>query len=309
MSLDSVGIFGLHNGITLAEQICSKLEINPGRILIGRNREGGTYLKIAECVRGKSIYIVQSGFPNTDQMIMQLYYAIDAFRRASAGEISVIMPFFPYGGDAKKNDSRIPIFAKAIARLIETAGARRIISIEFHSGEIQGFFEVPAEHLYASPIFIPDIEERFRNRDMLVIVDPDGGSVPVAKKYAKYLRAGFALADKDSGEILGEVNGKIAIVLDDSIISGKTLKKCGDALRGHRATQVHAYVTHNLAGEITVKDLLGEPYETITIADTIVQESGVRNIDQLRVLQVAPLFAEAIKQIHYHESIGKLFLW
>lgn len=297
----------------LAKDISKYLKVKLFDALVTKFSEGEIRVKINENVRGKDVFVIQPTCPPTNDNLMELLIMIDALKRASASRITAVIPFFGYARQDRKDQPRVPITAKLVANLLTVAGANRILTMDLHAGQIQGFFDIPVDHLFAIGVFI-DYFEKMEIKD-LVIVSPDVGSIKMARAYAKRLSAGLAIIDKrrDSPEktevmhIMGEVKGKNAIITDDLIATGSSLIEAVGALKKAGAKSIRAAVTHGvLSGPAVARIEKCEDLSEVAITDSIPlieNKKGTR----IKVLSVADLLGEAIKRIHNEESVSCLF--
>lgn len=296
----------------LAKAISQELGIPLVDSLVGRFSEGEIRLKINENVRGKDVFVVQPTCPPTNDNLMELLIMLDALRRASARRITAVVPFYGYARQDRKDQPRVPITAKLVANLITTAGANRVITVDLHAGQIQGFFDIPLDHLYAITVF----EQYIRSKKLkpLVVVSPDVGGIKMARGYAKRLRAGLAIVDKrrDSPEttavmhILGEVKGKVCLLVDDLIATGSSLVEAAGALERAGATAVYACATHPILSGPARQRIASSCLKELMVTDTIPLGPEKRHA-KITVLSMAPLLSEAIRRIHYEQSISVLF--
>lgn len=272
------------------------------------------YVEIQENVRGQDVFVIQStSFPTNDNM-MELLITIDALRRGSARRITAVIPYFGYARQDRKTGGRTPISAKLVANLITEAGADRVLTLELHAGQIQGFFDIPVDNLNIAPVFVPDIQKKFHGKE-IVIVSPDVGGVVRARHLAKKLEADLAIIDKrrekaghsEVMNVIGEVEGKICIMIDDIVDSGGTLCNAALALKDHGATEVHAYVIHGVLSGKAVERISSSALETMVITDSIKATEAVQNAPNIIQLPVGPLLGEAIRRIAEERSISELF--
>lgn len=312
--MDKIAIFTGNAHPELAKNICEYLlEVKLSDALVGRFSEGEVRVKINDNIRGKDVFVVQPTCTPCNDNLMELLIMIDALKRASANRITAVMPYFGYARQDRKDQPRVPITAKLVANLLTVAGANRILTMDLHAGQIQGFFDIPMDHLFAIGVFT----EYFNKikLDDLVIVSPDVGGIKMARAYAKRLSAGLAIIDKrrDSPEktevmhILGEVKGKNAIITDDLIATGSSLIEAVEALKKAGAKTIRAAITHGvLSGpaEERINNCLD--LRELAITDSIPLSSEKKN-PRIKVLSVAPLLGEAIKRIHNEESVSSLF--
>lgn len=296
----------------LTEAICKILRIPAGDIFVSRFSEGEIRLKIKANVRGKDVFLIQPTSPPPNENMMELLIIIDALRRASARRITAVLPYFAYARQDRKDQPRVPITAKLVANLITTAGADRLLTIDLHAGQIQGFFDIPVDHLFAVNVFVEYIR-KLKMKD-LVIVSPDVGGIKMARAYAKRLSAGLAIVDKrrltpekaEVMHILGDVKDKNAVIVDDLIATGGSLIEAAAVLKKAGARKVYAAITHPVLSGDAVKKINQSPLEKLLVADTIYLDVHKKN-PKICVLSIAPLLAEAIKRIHNEESVSCLF--
>ena len=298
----------------LAEAVAAYLGIPLAQASIRRFSDMEVFVEIQENVRGQDVFVLQStSYPANDNM-MELLITIDALRRGSARRITAVIPYFGYARQDRKTGGRTPISAKLVANLITSAGADRVLALELHAGQIQGFFDIPVDNLNISPVFIPDIEQKFKGQD-LVIVSPDVGGVVRARALAKPLNAELAIIDKrreragvsEVMNVIGQVDGKTCIMVDDIVDSGGTLCNAAEALKEHGAKSVHAYIVHGVLSGEAVNRIGASPLESMVITDSIQATEEVNNTRNIRQLSVAPLMGEAILRIAEERSISELF--
>ncbi len=298
----------------LAESIAGYLETPLTKASIRRFSDMEVFAEILENVRGEDVFILQStSYPANDNL-MELLITIDCLRRSSARRITAVMPYFGYARQDRKTASRTPISAKLVANLITAAGADRVLTLELHAGQIQGFFDIPVDNLIVAPIFVPDIEKKFKGQD-LVMVSPDVGGVVRARALAKRLDCGLAIIDKrreaagvsEVMHIIGEVEGKVCVMVDDIVDSGGTLCNAAQALKDHGARSVYAYVVHGVLSGGAVARVSSSALEKLVTTDSIAATEAVRGSNSIEQLGVAPLIGEAIKRISMEESISELF--
>jgi len=296
----------------LAKEICQELHMSLGDALVSTFSEGEIRVKINENVRGKDVFVVQSTCPPTNNNLMELLILIDALKRASARRITAVIPYYGYARQDRKDQPRVPITAKLVANLLTTAGANRILTVDLHAGQIQGFFDIPLDHLYAVNIFVTHIKA-MKIKDP-VVVSPDVGGIKMARAYAKRFGAQLAIVDKrrvsseetEVMNILGEVKGKNVIIVDDLIATGSSIVEAADALKKAGAKDIYAAVTHPVLSGNAIKNIDKSEIKKIFVTNTIPVE-GKKRHKKIEVLSIAPLLAEAIKRIHNEESVSCLF--
>jgi ribose-phosphate pyrophosphokinase len=283
-----------------------------GNAVVGRFSEGEIKVKINEDVRGRDVFIIQSICPPVNDNFMELLILIDALRRSSAYRITAVVPYYGYARQDRKDQPRVPITAKLVANLITAAGANRVLTIDLHAGQIQGFFDIPLDHLFAVNVFVKYFEsQKVKN---LVVVSPDVGGVKMARAYAKKLKASLAVVDKrrvndektEAMFIMGEVKGKNALVVDDMIATASSLVEAVETLKKHGAKDVYAAITHPLLSGPAMDRIKNSKLKKLMVTDTIPVPTGKR-IPKIKILSIGPLLAEGIKRIHNEESISVLF--
>ena len=298
----------------IADAIAAYLGVPLTRCHARRFADLEIFVEILENVRGRDTYILQSTSYPTNDNLMELLIMIDALRRASAQRITAVMPYFGYARQDRKTGPRTPISAKLVANLLTRAGADRILTVDLHAGQIQGFFDIPTDNLFSGPTMVRDIKERSQ-MDMVTVVSPDVGGVVRARALAKRLDAPLAIVDKRrerAGEsevmnIIGEVRGRHCVMLDDIVDSGGTLCNAADALLQQGAANVSAYITHGVLSGGAVARIAASKLKELVLTDTIAPTEAVRVAMNIRVISVAPLIGEAIARIAKEESVSSLF--
>ncbi|HZM88946.1 MAG TPA: ribose-phosphate pyrophosphokinase [Blastocatellia bacterium] len=299
----------------LAEEICHHLGIEIGTAQTGRFSDGEFNFQILENVRGEDCFIVQPTCPPVDQNLMELLIMLDAFRRSSAKRITAVIPYYGYARKDRKDRPRVPISSKLIANLITEAGADRVLLFDLHAGQIQGFFDIPADHLFAAPVLVGHFQAL--ELPKLTVVAPDAGGVERARAYAKRLDAELAIIDKRRdyerlGEVavlhvIGDVEGRTALIVDDMVDTAGTLVKAAEALKENGAKSVLASATHAVLSGPAVRRIEGSPIEQLVVTNTI--PDGVAcGSAKIKCLSVAKLLAEAILSIHDETSVSRLFI-
>ena len=310
---DSIRIFTGNSNPGLARKICEHLDLPLGQALVTTFSDGEIRVEIGENVRGRDIFLIQSTSPPANHNLMELLIMIDAVRRASARRITAVMPYFGYSRQDRKVAPRVSITAKLVADLLVTAGAHRILTLDLHAGQVQGFFNIPVDNLYASPIMIPYIRENFHND--LAIVSPDAGGVARARAYAKRLDATLGLIDKRRDapgkvkalHLIGEVLGKEVVILDDIIDTGGTLTQAAEVIVQHGALNMNACCTHAVLSGPAVERLQASSLKRLVVTDTIPLREEARKCAKIVPLSMAQLFARAILSIHREDTISSLF--
>jgi len=308
-----IKIFAGSSSYSFAGKMCRYLGTEMGRSQTIRFTEGNTFVKILEKVRDKDVYIVQTIGLNPNDEFMELIFWIDAFKRSSASSVTAIIPYFSYAKGDKKDEPRVSIRARVCADCLEAAGVDRIITMDLHSPQIQGFFKKPVDHLYGMPILCRHIMSK--NIENAVVVSPDAGFAKNARKYATALKVPVAIGDKmrichdenaEVLEIIGDVKGKNAIIVDDFIITCGTLAETARVLKEHGAEKIYACVTHALLRETGLRTLENSAIEELLVTDTVENEA-VLDHPKVKVVSVAHLFAEAVRIIHNRDSLSQLF--
>jgi ribose-phosphate pyrophosphokinase len=298
----------------LAKAIAAYLDISLTKAVVRRFADMEIFVEIQENVRGTDVFVIQStSFPANDHL-MELLIIIDALRRASGRRITAVIPYFGYARQDRKPGPRTPISAKLVANLIAHAGADRVLTLDLHAGQIQGFFDIPTDNLYAAPMMVRDIKERF-DLGKVMVVSPDVGGVARARGLAKRINAPLAIVDKrreSAGEsevmnVIGEVDRHICILVDDIIDSGGTVVNAADALLEKGATEVYAYITHGVLSGGAVARLTGSRLKELVITDSIQPTQAVKGARNIRTLSVATLIGEAIGRTAAEESVSSLF--
>lgn len=313
-------IFSGSSNLDLARKVTDYLKTSLGKCRLSRFSDGEISVNIDESVRGQHCFVVQSTCPPANEYLMELLMMIDALKRASASDITAVIPYYGYARQDRKWAPREPITAKLVADLIETAGATRIVSLDLHAAQIQGFFDMPVDHLFARPVFVEDIRERFCKPESqcgeVVIVSPDAGGVERARAYAKRLGVSLAIIDKrrpkpgvaEVMNIIGDVAGKTAVIVDDMIDSAGTLTKAADAILANGAHSVYAYATHAVFSGAAIERIESSAIVEIVVTDSIPLHEKAASCSRIRVLSVSELIGEAINRVQTSESISSLFL-
>jgi ribose-phosphate pyrophosphokinase len=299
----------------LAQSIADCLGVPLTQATVKRFSDMEIFVEVKENVRGEDVFVIQStSYPANDH-IMELLICLDALKRASARRVTAVIPYYGYARQDRKPGPRTPISAKLVANLITSAGADRVLTIDLHAAQIQGFFDIPLDHLYVRPVFLADMKKQFKDPKDLVIVSPDVGGVVRARSLASRLGADLAIVDKRrerAGEsevmnIIGEVKGRTCILFDDIADSAGTLCNAAKALKHEGAASVSAYITHGVLSGKAVERIEASEIETLVITDSIAATESVANCSKIRVASVAPLLAEAIRRISEESSVSSLF--
>ncbi|MBU1042989.1 MAG: ribose-phosphate pyrophosphokinase [Candidatus Omnitrophica bacterium] len=297
----------------LAKDICKHLGVALGNAFVGKFSEGEIQVRVDQNVRGKDVFVIQPTCPPTNDNLMELLILIDALARASAGRITAVIPYYGYARQDRKDQPRVPITAKLVANLIANAGADRVLTMDLHAGQIQGFFDIPVDHLFAAPVLI----EHFKKfvGENVVIVSPDVGGVKMARAFAKRLGAPLGIIDKrridgestEAMNVLGDVEGKIGILIDDMCATAGSLTEAANALKKKGAKEVYAGVTHGVFSGPALERIEKSGLKEIVVTDSI-PISDDKKHPKVKVVTIAKLLAEAIKRIHNEESVSSLFI-
>lgn len=311
---ETLKMFAGNSNVDLAKEICLDLAIPLSRANVRTFSDGEVFVEIEENVRGTDVFVLQSTCPPVNQNIMELLIMIDALKRASCRRITAVIPYYGYGRQDRKVAPRVPISAKLVADIITAAGANRVLSMDLHAGQIQGFFNIPFDHLFAAPVLLDYIRKNYQ--DDLVIVSPDAGGVERARAFAKRLQVSLAIIDKrregineaKAMNVIGDIRGKNALILDDMIDTAGTLTQAVEALRQHGAKEVFAACTHPVLSGPAVERIERSDLQEVVVTNTIPLRDKARICSKIRVLSVAGLLAEAIKRIHEEKSVSSLFV-
>src|SRR5512142_574977 len=299
----------------LAQDVAKHLHTHLGRATVGRFSDGEVMVEILEHVRGKDVFILQSTCAPTNDNLMEIMVMVDAMRRASAGRITAAIPYFGYARqDRRPRSARVAITAKVVANMLTSAGVDRVLTMDLHSDQIQGFFDIPVDNIYASPILLGDIWKH--NYDNLVVVSPDVGGVVRARAIAKRMDAELAIIDKrrpkanvaEVMNIIGDVDGRNCVIMDDIVDTANTLCKAATALKEHGAKRVYAYCTHPVLSGGAVARIASSDMDEIVVTDTIPLSEEARACPRIRQLSCAQLIAETMTRISNEESVSSLFI-
>lgn len=300
----------------LAQAICDSINMPLGACTLDAFPDGETFVKIDENVRGEDVFVVQSTSPPTNHNLMEMFIMIDALRRASAKRITAVLPFYGYARQDRKDEGRVPITAKLVANLIVAAGAERVLCMDLHAAQIQGFFDIPVDHISATPVFADHFLKIRESLGDLVVVSPDVGNVKVANMFANVLSCDLAIIDKrrQSGSkvvvknLIGDVEGRTVLMFDDMISTAGTVCEAAKLVVERGAKDVIAACTHPVLVGLAMQRMLESPISKVVVADTIPCGARTKALDaKLEVLTVAPLLGEAIHRIHHDQSISALF--
>lgn len=309
--MDKLTIFSGNANPKLARDICENLNVSLGEMKVDRFRDGETRVKIDQNVRGKDVFVIQSTCAPANENLMELLIIIDAVKRASGRRITAVLPYFGYARQDRKDQPRVPITAKLVANLLTRAGTDRIITIDMHAGQVQGFFDIPLDHLYAVRVFA----EYFKKKEIenIVTVSPDVGGIKMARAYSKRFGGGLAIVDKrrindvdaEVMHIMGEVKGKNVIIVDDIVATAGSLVEAVGALKKNGCRDIYGAITHPVLCGPAIERIKKSGIKELVITDTIPISDGLT--ENIKQLSVAPLLAEAIRRIHNEESVSALF--
>ncbi len=311
---DAPLIFSGNSNQDLTRSIANYLRTSPGKAKVEKFSDGETMVEIGENVRGKNCFVVQSTSHPVNHHIMELLVIMDALRRSSAGQIVAILPYYGYGRQDRKVAARTPITSKLVADMLTAAGADRVVSIDLHAGQIQGFFNIPFDHLYAAPVFLIDMKKHIDKPP--VIVSPDAGGTERARAYSKRLKSTLAIVDKRRSapnvsevmNLIGEVKGQEALLLDDMVDTAGTLTQGAQVLLDAGAKKVTAYCVHPVLSGPAIDRIEDSALDEVVVTDTIALKENAKKCSKIRVLSVAPLLGEAIRRIHMQDSVSALFV-
>jgi ribose-phosphate pyrophosphokinase len=307
-------IFGGRSHPALVQEICDSLNLAAGKVSAYNFSDGEIFCQIQENVRGSDVFIVQPTCDPVNENLMELLILLDSFKRSSASRVTAVIPYYGYARQDKKDKPRVPITAKLVADLISKAGADRVLTMDLHADQIQGFFDVPVDHLFAAPVLLDAIREM--NVPDLVIVSPDAGGVERARAIAKRLEVGLAIVDKrrtapneaEIMHVIGDVDGCNALIVDDIIDTAGTLTKTVDALKSKGAQRVLAAGVHGILSGPALQRIDKSPLESVLITNTTPLDEKISRSQKLRPLSVAPLLGDAIRRIHENSSVSSLFV-
>jgi len=298
----------------LAQEIAGHLGISLGKALVGRFSDGEVTVEIKQNVRARDIFVMQPTCSPTNENLMELLILVDALKRASAGRITAVIPYFGYARqDRRPRSTRVPISAKVVANMLEAVGVNRLLTMDLHADQIQGFFDIPVDNIYASPVLLADLKSR--SYDNLIVVSPDVGGVVRARALAKQLDCDLAIIDKrrpaanmsEVMHVIGEIDGRNCVIMDDMIDTAGTLVKAADVLKERGAKSVYAYCTHPIFSGPAIERIKGSALDEVVITNTIPLGPEAKTTTKIRQLSVAFLFAETIRRISDGESVTSLF--
>ncbi|MBN1843231.1 MAG: ribose-phosphate pyrophosphokinase [Deltaproteobacteria bacterium] len=312
--MHSLILFAGNSNRDLAKHICHHIGIRLGEAEVKTFSDGEIQVEISENVRGKDVFVLQSTCAPVNDHLVELLLMLDAFKRASAQRITAVMPYYGYARQDKKVASRVPISAKLVADILTVAGADRVITLDLHAGQIQGFFNIPVDNLFAAPVLLEHIRQELKNDT--VIVSPDAGGVERARAFAKRLHTQLAIIDKrrvapnqaEAMHVVGDVQGKVAVILDDMVDTAGTIIEATSALREHGALEVHACCAHAVLSGPAVDRIAKSDIKTLVVTNTNPLNGKAKACDKIRVLSVSKLLAEAIHRSHTGSSVSSLFV-
>ncbi len=312
--MQDMKLFAGNSNSSLARDVAAYLDVELGKVEVGTFSDGEVSVEIRENVRGMDCFVIQSTSAPANTHLMELLILVDALRRSSAGRITAVVPYYGYARQDRKVRPRMPISAKLVADLISVSGTDRVLCIDLHAGQIQGFFNIPVDNLYATPVLLQAIKERYV--DDLTIISPDAGGVERARAYAKRLNARLAIIDKRREQanvaqvmhIIGDVRDRNCVIVDDIVDTAGTLTEAARALDREGARAVYAAITHPVLSGPAVKRIEESPIRELVVTDTIPLRADARECGKLRVASIAPILGEAIRRINNEESVSSLFV-
>ena len=308
-------LIACNSNLELAKAISSYVGLGLADATIRKFADGEIFVKINENIRGEDVFIIQSTAPPVNDHLMELLITIDAAKRASAKRVTAIMPYFGYARQDRKDEGRTAITAKLVANLITTAGANRVLTVDLHAGQIQGFFDIPLDNLFSVGAIIEDIKKNFNKLSNLALVSPDVGGVIRARAFAKRLNTSFVIVDKrrekagvsEAMHIIGDVKNKTCIILDDIADSAGTLCNAAKGLKDHGAKEIFSYVVHGVLSEKAVEKITNSEIKELVLTNSIHVSKEIKNSKKIRHISIAPLIGEAIKRIISDSSVSALF--
>ncbi|SDO83411.1 ribose-phosphate diphosphokinase [Desulforhopalus singaporensis] len=307
-------IFSGNSHRKMAEEIAENLEIPLSKADVRKFSDGEIFVEIKENVRGHDVFVVQPTCTPVNDSLMELVIMVDALRRASARRITAVVPYYGYARQDRKNAPRVPISAKVVAEMFMAVGVRRVLCMDLHAGQIQGFFNIPVDHLYAAPVILEYIREAFGEN--VIMVSPDAGGVERTRAFAKRLNSGLAIIDKrrdkpnecEAMHVIGDVNGKTAILMDDMVDTAGTLCAGAETLLANGAKEVHACCSHPVLSGPAIERLNKSPLKSLVVTNSIPLREEAKSCKKIKVLSVSQLLADAINRIHNEDSVSSLFV-
>lgn len=306
-------VFSGNSNPVLAQKVCSSLGVSLGNALVGRFCDGEVRLEVRQNVRGMDVYIIQSTCPPINDNLVELLVMIDALKRASARRINAVIPYYGYGRKDKKDKPRVAIASKLVADLLAVAGCDRVITIDLHADQIQGFFSIPVEHLWGIGVLLDEVRKDKKANE--VILAPDAGGVERARAFAKQLKLDLAIMDHRRTEneepysrIVGNVQGRRVLILDDLVDTGRTLERAARSAQAAGASSVDACCVHAVLSGSAVQRLDASPLRSLTVSDTVPLSEACEGWSKIRVVSIAPMLSEVIRRVHFEESVSSLFV-
>ncbi|MDG1209959.1 MAG: ribose-phosphate pyrophosphokinase [Paracoccaceae bacterium] len=317
----SIRMISGNSNRSFGEAMASRISVYKGEPVrladarVERFNDGEIFVEVYDNVRNEEVFIIQSTSKPANDNLMELLIMTDALRRASAKRITAVMPYFGYARQDRKTSARTPISAKLTANLMVEAGIDRVLTMDLHAGQIQGFFDIPVDNLYAAPVFALDVKHQFKDLDDVIIVSPDVGGVARARELAKRIGVGLAIVDKRRGRpgeiesmtVIGDVKGKKCIVVDDIVDTAGTLCKAAELLKDEGATEVHAYISHGVLSGPAIERITNSVMKSLVVTDSIEATDAVKAADNIRIVSVAPMFAQAMLNVAAGNSVSSLF--
>lgn len=316
MPNDNLMVFTGSANPGLAESVVKHLDISLGRASAGRFSDGEVAVELLENVRGRDVFVLQSTCFPTNDNLMEVLLMVDALKRASASRITAAIPYFGYSRqDRRPRSARVPISAKLVANMLTVSGVDRLLTVDLHADQIQGFFDIPVDNIYATPVLLADVETR-KDADNLIVVSPDVGGVVRARAMAKQLQTDLAIIDKrrpkanvaEVMHIIGDVTGRTCLIMDDMVDTANTLCKAAEALKAHGATKVLAYATHPILSGPAIARIVESEIDEVVVTDTIRLSEEAKTSGRVRVVSIAGLLAETMRRINNEESVSSLFV-
>jgi len=308
-----IKVFSGNANPELAKEICAYLNISLSKVEVRRFSDGEIFVEIGENVRGTDVFVIQPTCTPVNDHLMELVIMVDALRRASARRITAVLPYYGYARQDRKVAPRVPITAKVVAEMLMVVGVRRVLAMDLHAGQIQGFFNIPVDHLYAAPVLLKYINDTFKN---VVMVSPDAGGVERTRAFAKRLKAELAIIDKrrdrpnesKAMNVIGDVMGKTAVLLDDMVDTAGTLCNAAAMLKEAGAVEVHACCSHGVLSGPAIERLEASVIKSLVVTNSIPQRDNAKKCKKIKVLSVSQLLGEAIRRIHSEDSVSSLFV-
>lgn len=312
--MNELKIFSGNAHREMAQEIASHLNIPLSKADVKKFSDGELFVELKENVRGRDVFVVQPTCTPVNDHLMELVIMVDALRRASARRITAVLPYYGYARQDRKNAPRVPISAKVVAEMLMVVGVRRVLCMDLHAGQIQGFFNIPVDHLYAAPVILDYISTTFANN--VIMVSPDAGGVERTRAFAKRINSGLAIIDKrrdkpnecEAMHVIGDVQGMTAILMDDMVDTAGTLCAGAETLIANGAKEVHAFCSHPVLSGPAIERLEKSPIKSVVVTNSIPLNEKSRNCSKIKVLSVSALLAEAIERIHNEDSVSSLFV-